>query len=127
MFALDSLDDVSHVSFGEGHFLDAHTGDDNTGDPYAFNFKMKVFYRDSLNPNTPYARWRDNEGEVTFTIPWGRNAVDSLHFDVHFYPNYERAGTISDDNGKIRVQFEHNEKSLAGWVKYFDKDGKAIQ
>jgi hypothetical protein len=122
-FALDSLDDVNHVQFGEGHFLDLHTGEDNSGDAYAFNFNMKVIFINTLEPAKPYQRWQDNEGEVTFVLPWGKNAVDSLHFNVHLYPNYQRSGTIADDKGTIRVRFTHNEKTGVGDAIFYDKDG----
>lgn len=125
-FALDSLDDVNHIQYGEGHFLDAHTGRDNTGDPYPFNFEIQVIHKNLLDPSRPYLRYQDNEGIVTFTIPWGRNATDSLHFMIHFFPNYERSGTITDDNGVVRVRFVHNEKTGVGSVLYYNDKGEEI-
>ena len=112
-FALDSLDAASHIQYGEGHFYDAHTGEDNTGEPYAFDFDIEVWHRNSADSSKPYERYQDNEGIVAFYLPWGNK---TLHFRIHFAPDYERDGEIREDGpgGVVRVAFTHNEKSGAG-------------
>jgi hypothetical protein len=88
---------------------------------------MKVIHINTLDPTKPYERWQDNEGEITFTLPWG-NTGDSLYFLVHFQPNYQRWGRIykNNANGPMLVAFVHNEKTRVGEVIYYDENGKEI-
>jgi len=127
-FALDSLDDAQHIQYGEGHFLDAHTGRDNSGESYAFDFGIQIIHKNTHDPlpNNPYLHYEDNEGIVTFGVPWGKNSTDSLHFTIHFFPAYERTGTIKDDNGRVRVMFTHNEKTGVGTAVYYDENGNEV-
>jgi hypothetical protein len=126
--AIDELDTVEKKQYGRGHFLDAHTGDDNTGESYAFDFGFEVWHMDD---NPAYSDYSNNEGELSFALPWGASS-DSLHFQIHFYslkeyPNYRRTGTIKESDGTLRVQFDWNEKTGTGWVTYYNEDGKEIE
>jgi len=127
-FTLDSLDDTEHTQYGRGGYFDAHTGGDNSGESYSFDFSLIVYHKNTLDPSKPYERWEDNEGDVMFTIPWGKNGSDHLYFVIHFYPNYQRSGTIQKNNadGPVLVRFTHNEKTGAGETIYYDEDGKEI-
>jgi len=80
-FTLDSLDDVNHIQFGEGHFLDAHTGKDNSEAARPFDFRLQILHKNSVNTDLPYLRYEDNEGVMTFTYPWGETG-DSLYFTL---------------------------------------------
>ena len=127
-FILDSLDDVNHIQFGEGHFLDAHTGKDNTEGPKDFNFNLQVIHKNSLEPTKPYLRYQDNEGIVSFTLPWEKGTADSLYFNIHFLPNYDRSGEIRENNadGLLRVRFTHNEKTNVGTITYYNEKGEEV-
>ncbi|MBD3320181.1 MAG: hypothetical protein GF350_03710 [Chitinivibrionales bacterium] len=134
--ALDSLDDVNHTQYGEGHFFDAHTGRNNDGDPQSFDFTLSVIHQNLQEPSKPYERWEDNAGTMQFALPWGAGG-DSLYFDVEFSTvnstspstiDYKRVGTITDGNGVVRVKFEHYEKGIGGtgYTDYFDENGDPI-
>ncbi|MFC1584638.1 hypothetical protein ACFL5V_03720 [Fibrobacterota bacterium] len=127
-FILDELDDALKIQYGEGHFLDANSGDNHDEGPRAFDFDLEVHHKNSLEPDKPYHRYQDNEGIVRFSLPWGKDAVDSLYFSIHFYPMYEREGTIQKNgpDGPVLVRFKHNEKSGQGWVTYYNEDGEEV-
>lgn len=127
LFTLDSLDDVNTTQYGRGEYLDAHKGDDPATSAF-FGYKIKIIHKNLLDPTKPYQRWQDNEGEVEFALPWGKNNTDSLYFMVHFYPDYKRSGTITDDNGKVRVRFVKYEKPGIGSdvTTFYDEDGNVV-
>jgi hypothetical protein len=126
-FAVDSLDDVNHVQFGEGHFYDARTGKNNDEGSRSFDFTVQIIHKNSLDASKPYLRYEDNEGIVNFTIPWGESG-DSLYFTVHFYPGELRKGTIKKNGpeGVTLVEFEKNEKTGDGFVIIYDESGKEV-
>jgi hypothetical protein len=120
-FNVDSLDDVNSIQFGAGHFLDAHTGQDNDGAARPFDFTIRILHKGT------YTNYQDNEGIINFYLPWGASS-DSLYFTVHFYPLYERTGTIQK-NGPAGVKladFTYNDKSGAGSVTYYNDKGEVI-
>jgi len=130
-FWLDDLDDAKHIQYGEGHFLDYNTGkdedDDGEMDQRPFDFELEVHHKNSIDESKPYHRYQDNEGVVRFTLPWGTSG-DSLYFMVHFYPQYDRTGTIRKNghDGPIVAKFSHNEKTNEGSVTYYNDDGEEI-
>jgi hypothetical protein len=124
-FELDSLDDVNKVQYGEGHFLDAHTGRDNTGEPYAFDFDLEVHYENTQGGN-PYLRYEDNWGIVKFKVEWNDPSSDYLHFTINFYPQYDREAWIRNDAGQTLVYIVYNEKTGVGSVTYYNEDGDVI-
>ena len=126
-FELDSLDDVNHIQYGEGHFLDAHTGRTHDGDAYSFDFDMQVIHKNTQDQSKPYLRYQDNEGIIFFHLPRPVQK-DSLYFTIHFFPQYEREGTIQKDgpNGKVMVRFSFNEKQGTGTATYYNEDGDEI-
>lgn len=116
-FALDSLDDINHVQYGTGRFLDAHSGDNNDQDPYAFNFDIQVIHKNHEDPTRPYYRYEDNEGITEFFIPyWG--TTDSLFYNIHYFPLYYRTGEIrlNAEDGKLLVTFSWDVKADTGTV-----------
>jgi len=121
-FFVDSLNEVDSIQYGEGHFLDAHSGNSHDGDPYSFDFGIEVWHMGT------YADYTDNQGVITFLLPWGETGKN-LHFMIHFHPNYRRTGEIreSGPNGTLRVEFDWNEKSNSGAVTYYDEDGKVVE
>jgi hypothetical protein len=120
-FTLAEANATTYLQEGEGHFLDAHTGRDSDGDPYAFNFTLSVDHKGTFKDYT------DNEGTVFFTLPWGKNATDSLHFQILFKPAYEREGWIRDDNNKLRAYFKGNEKTHIGdEIIYYDENEQEV-
>jgi hypothetical protein len=125
-FYLDSLDDVNHVQFGEGHFYDAHTGRMHDGDPTSFDFTMQVIHKNSVDPSKPYLRYQDNEGIINFYLD--RKNGNTLYFTIHFYPQYDRSGEIRSDgpNGPVLVKFDYNEKDRTGTATYYNEDGEII-
>jgi hypothetical protein len=127
-FFLDDLDDVNKIQYGEGHFFDANSGDNNDEGPRSFDFDLEVHHKNAVDPDKPYHRYEDNEGILRFTLPWGKSETDSLYFTIHFFPKYEREGTIQKNNadGPVLVRFKHNEKSGDGWVTYYNEDGEEI-
>ncbi|MBL8025976.1 MAG: hypothetical protein JNL74_06180 [Fibrobacteres bacterium] len=118
---VDSLDQVKSSQFGGGTFYDKYTGSDNNGPSATFSFNLEV-----LHKNT-YTDWNDNEGIMTFMYPWG-NSGDSLHFMIHFYPNYERSGEVRKNGatGPVLVKFTGNDKTGASTAIYYDEEGKEI-
>lgn len=125
-FKLDSLDDANHIQYGEGHFLDAHTGRASDGDPRSFDFTMQVIFKNSLDPLKPYQRYQDNEGIINFAIQ--RAGSDSLFFSIRFFEVHKREGTIrkGSANGIVVAKFTYNEKLMQGTATYFDDDEKVI-
>ncbi len=116
-FALDSLDDVSHIQYGEGRFYDAHGGENNNEAPYAFNFDVEVIHKNKQDPTKPYYRYEDNEGITNFFLPyWG--TTDSLYYHIHYYPLYYRTGEIrlNKENGDLLVTFSWDVKADTGTV-----------
>ena len=126
-FALNSLDDVKHTQYGAGHFFDAHTGRFHNGDASHFDFTMELIHKNSVDTTKPYERYQDNEGIIYFYLPW-QNA-DSLYFTIHFFPHYDRTGTIQKNgpNGPVLVNFNYNEKSGIGSATYYNSKGEVIQ
>lgn len=126
-FTVDSLDDVNKVQYGEGHFLDAKSGEDNTGDPKPFDFDVEIHHKNTLGGN-PYERYEDNEGVMHFSLPWGASG-DSLYFSITFKRNWEREGTVRKNgpDGPVLIRFTHNEKTGAGTVTYYDEDGNELE
>ena len=125
-FVLDSLGDAKHTQYGKGVFLDAHSGKQSDGKPSSFAFDIEILHKNSLGGN-PYLRYEDNEGTVTFMLPWG-SGRDSLHFSVHFSPGYDRDGVIRKNGaeGPVLVEFQLNEKSGKGTVTYKNESGEVI-
>lgn len=124
-FTLDSLDDVNHIQYGAGHFFDAHTGRMHDGDSYSFDYTLQVIHKNSTGGN-PYLRYQDNEGIVNFYLP--RPNAETLYFTIHFFPQYERTGSIQRDgpNGPVLVDFSYNEKRRIGSATYYNDNGKII-
>jgi hypothetical protein len=125
-FYLDSLDDVSHIQYGEGHFYDAHTGRTHDGDPESFDFTMQVIHTNSVDPTKPYLRYQDNEGIINFYLDRPNGA--KLYFTIHFLPRYNREGEIRKDgpDGPVLVKFDYNEKTRAGTATYYNENGDVI-
>jgi hypothetical protein len=125
-FSLDSLDDNTHIQYGEGHFYDAHTGRAHDGDPTNFDFTMQIIHKNSDDPSKPYLRYQDNEGIINFYLP--REKADPLYFTVHFLPGYNRTGVIQKDGpeGPVLVEFTFNEKTRIGKATYYNQDGDVI-
>jgi hypothetical protein len=126
-FELDSLDDATHTQYGEGHFYDAHTGLLHKGDPWHFDFTMELIHKNTLDPSKPYLRFQDNEGIIYFY--WERAAANPLYFTIHFYPKYERSGTIRDGGptGQLLVEFNYNEKFAVGNAVYYNSKGEEVE
>ncbi len=127
-FRLDSLDDATHTQFGQGHFLDAHSGDNSPGNASkSFDFTLQVHYKNTQDPTQPYLRYQDNEGTMNFFLPWGAGK-DSLYFTINFYPDYYRDGTIRKNgpSGPVAVSFTKNEKTGAGTTIFYDDKGNEI-
>jgi hypothetical protein len=127
-FWLDSLDDAIHTQYGEGHFFDAHSGDNSqNADSKSFDFTLQVHFKNTVNPAQPYLRYQDNDGTMNFYLPWGKSS-DSLYFTINFYPDYYRDGTIKKNgpNGPTVVSFTRNEKTGAGTTVYYDDKGNEI-
>ena len=126
-FEVDSLDDVNKIQYGEGHFLDAKSGEDNSGDPKPFDFEVEIHHKNTTGGN-PYERYEDNEGVMHFSMPWGTSG-DSLYFSITFKPNWDREGTVRKNgaSGPVLIRFTHNEKTGAGTVIYYDEDGNEIE
>jgi len=116
------LDVVNKIQFGGGTFFDKWTGSDNNGPSATFSFELKVLHK------VDYLDWKDNEGIMTFMYPWG-NTGDSLHFMIHFKPNYDRSGEIRKNGatGPVLVKFTGNDKTGASVVTYYDEEGKEIE
>jgi hypothetical protein len=125
-FTLDSLDDVNHIQYGEGHFLDAHTGRANDGEPRGFNFLMKVIHKNTVDPTKPYLRYQDNEGVIDFALQ--RAGSDSLYFSIRFFEVHKREGTIrkTSATGPIVATFTYNDKTGVGEAVYYNDDEKVI-
>lgn len=81
-FSLTRLDDSAHIQYGSGTFFDAK---DDNGESHSFSFDLEIIHKNSQNPDLPYLRYEDNEGVLTFTLPWGKTG-DNLFFHIHFYP-----------------------------------------
>ena len=126
-FTLDSLDDARKVQFGKGVFLDARSGRASDGEPRSFAFDLEIHHKNSLGGN-PYLRYQDNEGCMSFMLPWG-SGNDSLHFTVHFMPGYERDGLIRKNgkDGRVLVEFHYNEKTGSGTITYKNEAGEIIR
>jgi hypothetical protein len=127
-FRLDSLDDANHTQYGEGHFYDAHSGDNRkNNEAKSFDFTLKVKYINTLNPAQPYLRYQDNQGTLNFFLPWGSSG-DQLYFTINFYPYYYRDGTIRKNGpaGPVLVAFTKNEKTGIGTTTFYDENGKVI-
>ncbi|OGJ84893.1 MAG: hypothetical protein A2487_07280 [Candidatus Raymondbacteria bacterium RifOxyC12_full_50_8] len=86
-FELTSLDEATYTQVGHGSFFDAK---DDNGESHTFAFDLQIIHKNSQDPTLPYLRYEDNEGVVTFTIPWGETG-DSLFFNIHFYPATDAA------------------------------------
>jgi hypothetical protein len=125
-FILDSLDDIKHEQYGEGFFLDAHTGKDNSEPAKSFKFDFTLIHKNTHGPN-PYLHYEDNEGIMSFAYPWG-NTGKSLYFTIHFYPNFDRTGEIRENSkdGTLRVSFIHNDKTDIGSVTYYNEKGERL-
>lgn len=125
-FTLDSLDDVNHIQYGEGHFLDAHTGRMHDGEARSFDFTMQVIHKNTLDPSKPYLRYQDNEGVINFALQ--RAGTDSLFFSIRFYNVHKRDGTIRKGGvtGPVVAIFTYDEKEMRGEATYYDDDGKVI-
>jgi len=121
--AVEQLNDAEKKQYGQGHFLDAHTGSDNSGDSYAFDFNFEVWHMDD---NPPYTDYSNNEGELTFALAWGASS-DSLYFQIHFYPQYRRTGTITDSKGVVRVRLDWTEKYNTGTITYYNEKGDVVE
>lgn len=135
-FVLNALDDVNHTQSGEGHFYDAHTGRDNNGEPYAFDFELVVYHKNEQDPGKPYYRYEDNEGLLTFTLPWAETG-DDLYYWIYFSRvdmagggiDYKRTGKIykNSENGPLLAEFIAYEKgSKPGYVIYYNESGEEI-
>jgi len=125
-FVLDSLDHSIFTQYGKGDFLDMHSGRGNDEVSRPFHFDIRIIHKNKLGGN-PYLRYQDNEGIVNFLIPWGESR-DSLYFNIHFMPDYQRDGNIrkGGPNGPILVEFDVNEKTGVGWVLYRNENGEEI-
>ncbi len=125
-FTLDSLNDTQHIQFGSGVFLDANSGRASDEGPRSFAFDLQLIHKNSLGGN-PYLRYQDNEGIVTFMLPWGAGH-DSLHFMIHFFPAYDRTGEIRKNGpaGPVLAEFQFNEKSGRGTITYYNENGEII-
>jgi hypothetical protein len=123
-FSLDSLDEAEHVQFGEGHFYDASARKENRR---SWDFELQVLHKNEKG-GSPYDRYQDNEGIMTFYLPWASHPDDSLYFRVHFYPDYERVGEIykNGPDGAKLVYFEKNEKTGDGRFVMYNSDGDKI-
>lgn len=122
-FYLDSaLDEANSIQNGGGDYYDARSGKNADEGPKAFSFKLQV-----LHMNT-YLNYEDNQGIMTFAYPHGETG-DSLYFLIHFYPNYERTGTIrkNSQDGPVVVEFATNDKTGASTVTYYNDDGEEIE
>lgn len=125
-FLVDSLDEVNATQYGEGHFYDANTEDENSDESASFDFDLQILHKNSIDSLKPYERYEDNEGIMSFLFPWGTQ--DSLYFSIHFFPDYYREGEIRKNSadGPILVKFTHNEKTGDGTATYYDEDGNEI-
>jgi hypothetical protein len=88
-FKLEPItDDINHIQYGEGHFYDAYNDD---GESRSVDFKLEIHHKNNYPElsgcpsGNPYLRYEDNEGVVTFEMPWGETG-DDLFFHIHFYP-----------------------------------------
>ncbi len=119
-FSVDTL--VGDIQKGAGHFFDAHTGTDNSGESFSFNFGLTIDHKGT------FGNYNDNTGTVNFTLPWSGGEADSLYFDINFLTDYERNGKIyeNDAHGVLRAEFTHNEKNGHGTTKYYNKKGDLI-
>ena len=126
-FSLDSLNDSIFTQYGRGEFLDAHSGKENAGAARPFHFDIRIIHKNSLGGN-PYLRYQDNEGILNFILPWGERGNDSLYFEIHFMPNYQRDGVIrkGGPQGSVLVEFNFNEKTGVGTVIYRNENGEEI-
>lgn len=126
-FSMDSLDEASRIQFGEGSFFDAKTGEDNDGESKEFNINIQILHKNNQDSTKPYLRYEDNEGIVSFQIPWGESS-DELYFTIHFYPGWDRTGTIRKNgpDGLLLAEFTNNEKTGEGEIVFYDEDGKVV-
>jgi hypothetical protein len=113
-FRLDSLDDLNHIQYGEGHFLDAHSGRAHDGDPRSFDFTMQVIHKNSQDSSKPYLRYQAGS--------------DSLFFSIRFFEVHKREGAIrkGSADGPVVVRFTYNEKLMEGTATYYDDNEKEI-
>jgi len=125
-FTLDSLNETTHIQYGEGHFFDMHTGRLHDGDSRSFDFTLQVLHQNLQDPSKPYLRYQDNEGTINFAL--AREGTDSLFFSIRFYEVHKREGTIRKNsaNGIVVAKFTYNEKDMRGTATYYDDDGKEI-
>ncbi len=124
-FTLDSLDESAHIQYGGGYFYDA---DAENRSEQNFNFEIAVLHKNNSGTN-PYARYEDNEGIMSFYLPWVNHPDDSLYFRIHFYPKYARAGAIykNGPDGTKLVYFEKNEKTGDGHFVLYNAEGDTVR
>jgi len=132
-FSVEALDEtiLNHpVQSGSGVFYDAHSGNDQSGEAKSFSFNLKILFQNTQDSTKPYRRYQDNEGIITFSLPW---AQDSLAFNIHFYSQnkllentYDREGNIykHDENGARVVYFKSNERTGKYVIVYYDDSNK---
>ncbi|MFH1762040.1 MAG: hypothetical protein ABIA63_13160 [bacterium] len=120
-FALDSLDAQTSVQYGEGHFYDA-VSDEEDGASKSFDFLI------SLNHNHTYGDYEDNTARMSFTLE--RKDDAPIYFDIDFRGKADDDSTFgtlreNDSLGRVLVRFK-KDKLDNGEYTIYDADGNPV-